>query len=70
MGLIGRIPLEGDLAAVLSGLGAHVDEVVGLVHDGFVVLDDDEGVPFVAEVVHDFGEAVDVAVVEADGGFI
>ena len=62
--------MVGDLTAVLTGFWPHVDEVVGLAHDGFVVFDNDQGVSFVAEIVHDLCEAVDVAVVEADGGFV
>ena len=58
------------MSSGFTGGGAHVDEVVGLVHDRFIVFDDDEGVSFVAESVHHLGEAVDVAVVEADGGFV
>ena len=44
--------------------------MVGGAHDGLLVLDDDEGVALVAEAVHDADEAVDVARVEADGGFV
>ena len=62
--------LVDDVAAVLSRAGAEVDEVVGGAHDGFLVLDDDEGVALVAEAVHDADEALDVAGVEADGGFV
>ena len=57
-------------AAVPAGTGAEVDEVVGGGHDGLFVLDDDEGVAFVAEAVHDADETVDVAGVEADGGLV
>ena len=39
-------------------------------HDGLFVFDDDEGVALVAEAVHDADEALDVAGVEADGGFV
>jgi hypothetical protein len=35
-----------------------------------LVLDDNEGVALVAEAVHDADESVDVARVEADGGFV
>ncbi len=58
--------MEDDGAAVLAGTGADVDEVVGSLHDGLLVLDNDERVSFVAEAVHDADEAVDVAWVEAD----
>ena len=62
--------MENDVAAVLAGTGADVDEVVGGLHDGLLVLDYDERVAFVAEAVHDADEAVDIAGVEADGGFV
>ena len=62
--------MEDDLAAVLAGTGAEVNEVIGGLHDGLLVLDDDEGVAFVAQAVHDADEAFDVAGVEADGGFV
>ena len=39
-------------------------------HHCLVVLDHDQGVSLVAEVVHDFCQAVDVPVVKSDGGFI
>ena len=55
---------------MLAGAGAEVDEVVGGLHDGLFVLDDDEGVALVAEAVHDADEALDVAGVEADGGLV
>lgn len=53
-----------------ASLRAHVDEVVGLAHDRFIVLDDDESVSFIAERVHHSGEAVDVSVMESHGRFI
>ena len=59
-----------DVAAVASGTGAEVDEVVGSLHHGLFVLDDDKGVSLVAEAVHDADEALDVAGVEADGGLV
>jgi len=49
---------------------AEVDEVVGSLHHGLFVLDDDKGVSLVAEAVHDADEALDVAGVEADGGLV
>ncbi len=62
--------LIDDVAAVLAGAGAEVDEVVGGAHDGLFVFDDDEGVALVAQAVHDADEALDVAGMQADGGFI
>lgn len=46
-----------EVAAVLAGDGADVDDGIGGAHDGFFVLDDDQGVAFVAEIVHDGDEA-------------
>ena len=62
--------MEDDGAAVLAGAGANVDEVVGGLHDGLLVLDDDQGVSLIAEAVHDADEAVDVSRVQADGGLV
>ena len=62
--------LKDQRPAVLAGPGADVDELVGGAHDGFLVLDDDQGVALVAEAVHHADEALDVAGVEADGGFV
>jgi len=44
--------------------------VVGGEHDGLLVFDDDKGVPLVAQAVHDADEAINVAGVEAYGGFV
>ena len=62
--------LIDELAAVLAGAGAEVDEVVGGGHDGLFVFDDDEGVAFVAQAVHDADEALDVPRMQADGGLV
>ena len=65
-----NLALKGDFTTVFAGLRPHVDKVVGLSHDGFVMFDDHEGISLVAKVVHDLGEAADVAVVESDSGFV
>ena len=73
LGLCGdlrRRAAEDEFAAVFAAPGADVDEVVGGADDGFLVLDDEEGVALVAEAVHDVDEASDVARVEADAGFV
>ena len=59
-----------DFAAVWAGFGADVDDVVGFGGEVHVVFDDDDGVAFVDEAVEDVGEAGDVLLVEADGGFL
>ena len=46
--------------------GPEVDHVVGGADDGRVVLDDDDGVPLVAQAVEDARQALGVARVEAD----
>ena len=50
--------------------GAHVDEVVGLMHDGLIVFNHDKGISLVTKGVHHLGEAMNVAVVKADRGLI
>jgi hypothetical protein len=39
---VGGSALEDDLAAVVAGAGAKVDDPVGARHDPLVVLDDDD----------------------------
>jgi hypothetical protein len=66
--------LEGagidELTAVAAATGADLDEVVGGAHDGFLVLDDEQGVAFVAQAFHDADQAADVARVQADAGLV
>lgn len=57
-----------DGAAVGSGFGADVEDVVGLGGEVHVMLDDDDGVAFLDETVEDVNEFGDVVVVEADAG--
>ena len=59
-----------DLAAVLAGAGADVDDVVGLGDGLLVVLDDDDGVAQLAEAQEGVDEAAVVALVEADGRLV
>ncbi len=58
------------MAAVFAGAGAEVEDVVGFADGVFVVLDDEDGVAEVAEVFEGGDEALVVALVEADGGFV
>jgi hypothetical protein len=62
--------LINEFTPVRSRRRSQVDEVVGGAHDGVFVFDDNEGVALVTQRVHDGGEAVDVAGVEANGGFV
>ena len=55
-----------DLAAVLAGAGADVDDPVGGADGVLVVLDDDQGVAEVLEPDQRLDEALVVALVEAD----
>ena len=57
-------------AAVFAGARAEVDDVVGGPHHRLVVLDDDDGVPDVAEVLERADEACVVDGVESDGRLI
>ena len=61
-----RRPLGDDVAAVLAGARAHVDEPVGAPHHLLVVLDDDHRVAEVAEPLERADQPVVVALVEAD----
>ena len=62
--------LGDDLAAVLAGSRAHVDEPVGAAHHLLVVLDDDDGVPEVAQPLERVDQLVVVALVQADRGLV
>ena len=59
-----------DVASVLARAGTHVDDVVCRAHDGLVVLDDEDGVPEVAEAEQGLDEAVVVGRMEADGRLV
>ena len=67
---LGDGALEHDVAAAAAGLRADLDDVIGGADHRFVVLDDDDGVSGVGERANDRDEAVDVARVQADAGFI
>ena len=62
--------LGDDLAAVLAGARAHVDDVVGRAHRLLVVLDDDDGVAEVAQAQERVDEAPVVALVQTDAGLV
>ena len=59
-----------DVAAVLAGAGAEVDQVVGGHHRALVVLDHDHRVAEVAEPVEGRDQLLVVALVEADRGLV
>ena len=58
------------LPPVHPGAGADVDEVVGGEHHVAVMLDDDDAVAQVAQLFEALDEALVVALVEANAGFI
>ncbi|MPM35769.1 hypothetical protein SDC9_82363 [bioreactor metagenome] len=62
--------VEHNLATALTGRGAHVDHAVGSQHHGRVVLHHHQRVARIAQAQHGFGDAVHVARVQADAGFI
>ena len=59
-----------ELSAVDAGCRAEVDDAIGSRHEFIVVLDDEERVSFVAKGEQGLDEAVVVAGVEADAGFV
>ena len=62
----GGRPLGDDAAAVHAGAGSHVDDVVGAVDRLFVMLDDDHGVPEVAQAHEGVEQTAVVALVQPD----
>ena len=64
------MPGADDLAAVDSGAGAHVDDMVGVADRVLVMLDDQHGVAEAAEALERFEQAVVVLLVEADRGLV
>ena len=62
--------LGDELAAVLAGFGAKVEDPVGGFDDVEVVLDDEKGVAGIDEFLEDGEEVLDVGEVEAGGGFV
>ena len=61
-----RVPECDDLAAVLAGARADVDDPVGVPDGVLVVLDDDQGVAEVAQPDQRLDQPVVVALVQAD----
>ena len=58
------------LAAVPSGSGAEVDDVVGSRHRLIVMFHHEEGIPLATECFQGVEELVVVAGVQANGGFV
>ena len=62
--------LADHLAAVDSGAGAHVDDMVGVADRLLVMLDDEHGVAEAAQALERLEQAVVVLLVEADRGLV
>ena len=67
---IGDRARELDAAALATGPGAQIDDVIGGADHRRVVLDDQQGVAGIAEAVQHADQPVDVAVVQADAGLV
>ena len=65
-----RRALRDDLAAVLAGAGAEVDDVVGGADRALVVLDHDHGVAEVPQPLERVDQLLVVALVEPDRGLV
>ena len=62
--------LGHDLAAMHASARPHIDDVVGRTHHVFVVLDHDDAVANVPQVLQRGNQAVVVALVQANAGFV
>ncbi len=62
--------LEDDGAAGFATAGAEFDNLIGDADDAGFVFDDDDGVAGVAQAFEDAGEALGVAGMEANAGFV
>ncbi len=67
---IRRRAVEDDVAATLARAGAHVDQAVGGQHHGGIVLHHHQRVAGIAQALHGFDDAVQVARVQADAGLV
>ena len=63
-------PLRNQFPAARAGAGADVEDVVGGPDRVLVMLDDDHRVAEISEVAERLDEAVVVALVQADAGFV
>ena len=59
-----------NLATQTAGTGTEVDEMIRRRDGVFIVFDNDQGIPLIAEGNEGFQQRGVVARVEADGGFI
>ena len=65
-----RAPPRDDPTAVLAGTGTEVEQSVGLLHDLRIVLHHEQRVAGVAQPVHDADDALHIAGMQSDRGFI
>ena len=59
-----------ELATMNAGGGAEIDDAVGVEHEFVVVLHDKEGVSFITKSLERFDQAIVVAGVQTDAGFV
>ena len=69
-GQLGGRAREDEVASALARAGAEVDRVIGGADDRGVVLDDDHGVPLVAQPVQGTDETLRIARVQPDRGLV
>ena len=69
-GELGERSREHQAAALLTTSRTEVDDVVGGADHGLFVLDDDEGVPLVAQGLHDLEQLADIALMEPYARFV
>ena len=62
--------MEYDLAALATGAGTDVDDIVGVEHYVLVMLHHDDGVRCVAQALERAYQAVVVALMKSDAGLV
>ena len=67
---LARRAADHQFAAALAGARAEIDDEVGRTHRFLIVLDDDDGVADIAQALEGGQQALVVAVVQADRGFV
>ena len=67
---LGKRTAEDELAAAIAATGPEFDDVIRGAHHGFLVLDDEQRVAFVAQRFHHADEAARVARVQADARLV
>src|ERR1700730_18534310 len=69
-GEVGGCALVDDLAAVMAGAGAEIDDPVGVRHDRLVVLDDDDRLAGIDEPGEQAEKLLDVGEMEASSRLV